>query len=61
MVKRVGANPTVAFAGGMAKNPGVQRALEEDLSIPLIPLMVLPEPQIVGALGAALIARDLGR
>ncbi len=56
MVKRVGANPTIAFAGGVAKNAGVQRALEEALDIRLV---VPPEPQIVGALGAALIARDL--
>jgi len=56
MVKRIGVNPTIAFAGGVAKNAGVKRALEEALSIRLV---VPPEPQIVGALGAALIARDL--
>ncbi len=55
MVKRVGANPVIAFAGGVAKNPGVQRALERELGVSLV---VPPEPQIVGALGAALIARN---
>ena len=55
MVKRVGANPTLAFAGGVAKNSGVKRALEEALDVTLV---IPPEPQIVGALGAALIARD---
>ncbi len=55
MVKRVGLNPVVAFAGGVAKNSGVKRALEQFLGVTLV---VPPEPQIVGALGAALIARD---
>ena len=55
MVKRIGPNPVIAFAGGVAKNEGVKRALERELGISLI---VPPEPQIVGALGAALIARD---
>ncbi|MBI3762153.1 MAG: 2-hydroxyglutaryl-CoA dehydratase, partial [Chloroflexi bacterium] len=55
MVKRIGPNPVIAFAGGVAKNPGVKRALERELGVSLV---VPPEPQIVGALGAALIARD---
>lgn len=55
MVRRVGANPIIAFAGGVAKNSGVKRALEEALGVTLV---TPPEPQIVGALGAALIARD---
>ena len=55
MVKRIGPNPIITFAGGVAKNPGVQRALERELGVSLV---VPPEPQIVGALGAALIARD---
>ncbi len=55
MVKRVGTTPVIAFAGGVAKNAGVKRALEQALGMTLI---VPPEPQIVGALGAALIARD---
>jgi predicted CoA-substrate-specific enzyme activase len=55
MARRVGVEPPVAFAGGVAKNVGVVRALEEVLGEALI----LPEePQIVGALGAALLARD---
>lgn len=55
MVRRVGANPIIAFAGGVAKNSGVKRALEEALGVTLV---TPPEPQIIGALGAALIARD---
>jgi predicted CoA-substrate-specific enzyme activase len=55
MVKRIGVVPPLAFAGGVAKNAGVRRALEEELGEHLL---VPDEPQIVGALGAALIARD---
>jgi len=58
MAVRVGVEAPVAFAGGVAKNAGVVRALEEVLGERLI---VPEEPQIVGALGAALLARDGGR
>jgi len=57
MARRVGVEPPVAFAGGVAKNAGVTRALEKVVG----ERFVIPEePQIVGALGAALIARDGG-
>jgi predicted CoA-substrate-specific enzyme activase len=55
MVKRVGVVPPIAFAGGVAKNAGVARALEQELGETLT---IPDEPQIIGALGAALIARD---
>lgn len=55
MARRVGVEPPVAFAGGVAKNVGVVRALQEELGEQLL---VPQEPQIVGALGAALLARD---
>ena len=55
MARRVGVEPPVAFAGGVAKNIGVVRALEQILGEDLI---VPDEAQIVGALGAALVARD---
>ncbi len=54
MVNRLGLTPRVMMTGGVAKNPGVVRALSEKLGTEII---VPPEPQIVGALGAALIAR----
>jgi predicted CoA-substrate-specific enzyme activase len=45
--------PKVIFTGGVAKNLGVKRALEQELNIDIF----LPEePQIIGALGAALLA-----
>jgi len=43
------------LTGGVAKNRGVIKALEDELKI----TMGIPEnPQITGALGAALIASD---
>jgi predicted CoA-substrate-specific enzyme activase len=45
----------IAMSGGVARNPGVVRALSAVLGCPI---QVPPEPDTVGALGAALIARD---
>jgi predicted CoA-substrate-specific enzyme activase len=56
MVNRVGIEEEVTLTGGVAKNEGVVRALEERLGIRMF---IPPEPQIIGALGAALLARNL--
>jgi predicted CoA-substrate-specific enzyme activase len=56
LVRRVGVEEKVTLTGGVAKNEGVVRALEERLAVRLF---VPPEPQIIGALGAALLAREL--
>jgi predicted CoA-substrate-specific enzyme activase len=53
-VKYVGIRERVAFTGGVAKNAGMVAALEKELGTKLL---VPPEPQITGALGAALLAR----
>ena len=45
----------VAMSGGVARNPGVVRALRDALGSDLA---VPAEPDTVGALGAALIARE---
>jgi len=45
------------MTGGVAKNPGARKALEERFRLPLL---VPAEPQLAGALGAALIAREEG-
>jgi predicted CoA-substrate-specific enzyme activase len=56
MVGKVGLIEDVALTGGCAKNEGLVKALEAKLRITV---KRLPEdPQIVGALGAALIARE---
>jgi activator of 2-hydroxyglutaryl-CoA dehydratase len=56
MVNRVGIEQEVTLTGGVAKNEGVVRALEDRLGVKMF---IPPEPQIIGALGAALLAREL--
>ncbi|MDP2217859.1 MAG: acyl-CoA dehydratase activase [Methanolobus sp.] len=51
MARQIGLKRNVAFVGGVAKNAAIKAALEKELGISLY---VLPEPQITGALGAAL-------
>ncbi len=53
LVYRVGLDEAVMMTGGVAKNSAVVKALEEKLQLRII---VPPEPQIAGALGAALLA-----
>jgi predicted CoA-substrate-specific enzyme activase len=55
MAKRLDAQPPLVFCGGVAKNPGVKKALEIEMGFTLL---IPPNPQITGALGAALIAYD---
>ena len=55
MASGVGLVKEVVFTGGVAKNIGVKRALEETFGMDIL---VPEEPQIVGALGAALFAID---
>jgi activator of 2-hydroxyglutaryl-CoA dehydratase len=43
------------MTGGVAANRGVVKAIEEKIGAPLL---VLPEHQLCGALGAALIALE---
>lgn len=57
LAERVGMVAPAVMTGGVAKNPGARRALEEKFGFPLL---VPAEPQLAGALGAALIARDNG-
>ncbi len=54
MVKGLGVHGAVTMSGGVAKNTGVVRLMEEKLGQPI---HVYSEPQVVGALGAALLAR----
>ncbi|MGE5531699.1 MAG: acyl-CoA dehydratase activase [Bacteroidota bacterium] len=53
MTQRLGLEPEVAFTGGVALNEGVRAALVEVLGVPVT---VPPDPQLTGALGAALLA-----
>jgi predicted CoA-substrate-specific enzyme activase len=56
MVQRIAVRDEVVMTGGVARNDGVARMLEEKLSHRVL---VLPEAQITGAIGAALIAQEL--
>lgn len=53
LVKRLGVVPKVVMTGGVARNAGVVRALEEELQTEIV---VSPLAQYAGALGAALFA-----
>jgi predicted CoA-substrate-specific enzyme activase len=46
----------LTMTGGVAKNQGMFRALQEALGVHIIPMNT--DPQIIGALGAALLARQ---
>ena len=54
MGSSVGFDEEMVFTGGVAKNSGVKAALEEVAHVKII---VPKEPQITGALGAALNAQ----
>lgn len=55
LLKRVGMEPDFMMTGGVAKNPGVVRAVERKLGARLY---ICDEPEIVGATGAALYALE---
>ncbi len=55
LLKRVGINPRVTITGGCAKNRGLVKELEKVLRVDIATLPV--DPQIIGALGAAVYAR----
>lgn len=55
MAKRIGVAPLLVFCGGVAKNVAVKKFLEEEFGYEI----VIPEqPQLTGAIGAALIAQE---
>lgn len=56
MVRKVGLVEDVALTGGCAKNEGLAKALEGKLGVSVMKLPV--DPQIAGAIGAALIAAE---
>ena len=55
LLRRVGLEPDFMMTGGVAKNPGVVRAVEEKIGSKLY---ICEEPEIVGATGAALYALE---
>jgi predicted CoA-substrate-specific enzyme activase len=59
LARRIGLEPEVVVTGGVAKNRGVTDALGRKLGVSLRSLPSSVDPQIVGALGAALCAAEL--
>ncbi|MFX1326984.1 MAG: acyl-CoA dehydratase activase [Promethearchaeota archaeon] len=60
MAKRIGVAPILVFCGGVAKNIGVKKFLEQELGFEIV-IPVLngkSSAQLTGAIGAALIAQD---
>jgi len=56
LARSVGIEKDVCMSGGVAKNPGVLTALEKLLDVNIRRLKV--DPQIIGALGAAVLAKE---
>jgi (R)-2-hydroxyacyl-CoA dehydratese activating ATPase len=56
LVSKLKIKPDVAITGGGAKNIGLVKALEIKFGVPVL---VPPEPLITGALGAALIGKEM--
>jgi predicted CoA-substrate-specific enzyme activase len=56
MVRRVGLQDAVVLGGGVAHNVGFHKSLKETLGVS--ELHVLPDPEYLGAYGAALIAAE---
>ena len=50
----VGFKREIVFTGGVAKNVGIKKALEDEIKLEIL---IPDEPQIIGALGAALLAK----
>jgi len=55
LLRRVGIEPEISFTGGVAKNTGMIRAIEDRLETRI---NVSPDSHYMGALGAALFALD---
>ena len=58
LVKRLGVIPAVCMSGGVARNEGVRAALEAALDQPVL---VSPDAQLFGAVGAAIYAYKKGK
>ncbi|MFC1965487.1 benzoyl-CoA reductase, bzd-type, subunit Q [Chloroflexota bacterium] len=57
LIQHLGVIKEFAITGGIAKNIGVVTRIEKELGVKAVDIK--PDPQIAGALGAALLARDL--
>ena len=58
MAERIRIEPEVVFTGGGAKNIGLVKAMERKLGYEVV---LPPEPLLTGAIGAALLAKELAQ
>ena len=58
MVLRVGKEEQVVLSGGVSKNVGVIRFLQERMKVEFVDVSEKVDPQLMGALGAAIFARQ---
>ena len=58
LARRLGMEPDVVLTGGVAKNSGMVRSMEQSLGCQVL---VPEEPLLTGALGAAILARETYR
>jgi len=58
LLKRIGMKPLVTVTGGCAKNQGLIKSLSRIINMQVTPLPI--DPQIIGALGAAVFAMRKG-
>jgi predicted CoA-substrate-specific enzyme activase len=56
LARRLGIEPDLVLTGGVAKNTGVVKAMKESLGCEIL---VPEEPLITGALGAAILAKEI--
>jgi predicted CoA-substrate-specific enzyme activase len=56
LARRLGIEPDLVLTGGVAKNPGMVRAMKESLDCEIL---VPEEPLITGAFGAAILAKEI--
>jgi activator of 2-hydroxyglutaryl-CoA dehydratase len=54
MGKPIGFKKEVVFTGGVAKNIGMKKAIEDEIGLEIL---IPEEPQIIGALGAAILGK----
>ncbi len=59
MARRLGIHPDIVFTGGVAKNQGVKKAMEEIFLHPFANLDF--DPQLIGAYGAAILAGNYSK
>ncbi len=59
LIRRIDIKEDICFTGGVAKNIGVLKSIEEILGVEI--KKIHKDPQIIGALGAAIIAKEMAK